>query len=45
MFARSLLTEHYKGSNLLEIVTWPALEKQNQQAKKVHYDRRYEVSR
>ena len=34
MVARSLLNEHHKDSNLLGIVTWPALGKQNRQAKK-----------
>jgi len=40
MFAlwRSLFNEHNKSSNLLGIVTWSVLGKQNRQAKKVYSD-------
>ena len=36
MLARSLFNEHNKSSNLLGIVAWSALGKQNRQAKKVY---------
>ena len=36
MLARSRFNEHNKSSNLLGIVTWPVLGKQNRQAKKVY---------
>ena len=37
MLARSLFNEHNKSSNLLGIVAWSALGKQNRQAKKVYW--------
>ena len=37
MLACSLFNEQDKGSNLLSIVTWSVLGKQNVQAKKVYY--------
>jgi len=39
MLAGSLFKEQDQGSNLQKIVTWSVLRKQNQQAKKVYWQK------